>query len=696
MGLFNKKQTQLNKRDKVSSYINQLLRQMSQYNGGDLGLNNKKSLNYIFARNGYYRALVDKRGRDVARVPLELYDYSSGEKVKVTDSPLLDLLKKPNSEMTQIQLRKLTNVWYDNVGEWIWWKQRNISGKTIGLYPINPSKIYQKGSETETWKFSYENGEMEVSNDDIIYCRDINPDDEYGRGAGQGQATSDELSVAEKIAQMLEITFDNRAVPPYIITFDGMSEDALVQARENWFNKFKGFLKANIPMFANKSVDVKRLAYDFQETQVIEIGKEMKDTFREIWGIPKELMGDLGSSNRAASVESWNIYSENVIIPAMDLFVDILNCHLVPEFGENLKLEYVNPNKADRKFVSDHMAKFPFAYRVNEVRGLTGHVEWEGQQGEEIWTPLNFTSQFSPQGGNNQVFQEKKKMDLTIKKKSTNIKIVKNEEIEVDEQEIEDEELALLLLGLITATATSSYLFASLENVYKSIILEVGNQGLNELGSQLEYAINSVNTNNYINNLNTSTMVNIADTFKNKVSKVINDGIENKIPFSDIVTQVGDVFTGYQNGSDIKRIVETETTATTNFARLESAKQSKITGIKKQWITQRDDRVRESHLIDGQTKLLEEYFVLENGNTAQYPGDPNLPGEDRVNERCGLGYVVQDVALAGDTEESRTAYWKSMDAENEQYRRILTEQYKKVFKQLENDIANSLKEGGRK
>jgi len=55
------------------------------------------------------------------------------------------------------------------------------------------------------------------------------------------------------------------------------------------------------------------------------------------------------------------------------------------------------------------------------------------------------------------------------------------------------------------------------------------------------------------------------------------------------------------------------------------------------WNTAGDRDVRESHrVMQGQTRLLNEFFISGVGNLLRYPGDPNAPAEDRVHCRCHL------------------------------------------------------------
>lgn len=386
LNLFKKKSN----KNEVQNYMGQLLKLLSDSFGGDLGTNNKRAINHIFGRSSWYRMCVAKRARDISSIPFILYDTSNGECKIIKDHPYLDLLNQFNPRMLGIQARDLLQRWYDNVGEWGLWLETGIRGQVTSLYPINPSKIIRMGSENIDWIISTEAGEKEIPDSDFIYLKDINPNDEYGRGIGQGQSASDELSIISKINKMLGVTFDNKAVPPYIIRFEGVSEPDIKKAREDWFNNFKGFLKAGIPMFTNKKVDIQKMAYNFEETQIFELSKESKKDMRLMWGIPASIIGEEENSNKATSVNSWNIYCDGVTIPAMELLVQLLNIKLTPRFGKNLKLGYKNPSKTDTQFKLDVMKAAPYSFTRNEYRVLARFEEWEGEEGKKIFLPLNF------------------------------------------------------------------------------------------------------------------------------------------------------------------------------------------------------------------------------------------------------------------------------------------------------------------
>lgn len=93
------------------------------------------------------------------------------------------------------------------------------------------------------------------------------------------------------------------------------------------------------------------------------------------------------------------------------------------------------------------------------------------------------------------------------------------------------------------------------------------------------------------------------------------------------ISEVGDL-------GKILRVAETEGHRILNEAELIAAKKG---GAKtKTWITQRDDRVRETHdYLLGETVGIDEVFVTFDGDKARFPGDFEN-AENNVNCRCVL------------------------------------------------------------
>ena len=98
----------------------------------------------------------------------------------------------------------------------------------------------------------------------------------------------------------------------------------------------------------------------------------------------------------------------------------------------------------------------------------------------------------------------------------------------------------------------------------------------------------------------------------------------------------------FENGTadEIYRVVETDShriynDAVMNVGEAENAKAHDGI-IAKQWVTMRDDRVRDTHdYLEGMTIPLNDRFYTYDGDSARYPGDFEDPANN-VNCRCGI------------------------------------------------------------
>ena len=251
-----------------------------------------------------------------------------------------------------------------------------------------------------------------------------------------------------------------------------------------------------------------------------------------------------------------------------------------------------------------------------------------------------------------------------------------------------EEELLTLLVGLF-GTVTSSFLFNITESSYLDVIFKAGNSGANELALGVDMLPATPSISNYLDQMLSESSVNISNTFKKDFNKILekSKGGTKK----ELESKISKMFDRYKTGDKIEQIAETEASATANFARLEVVQQYNVP-VKKEWLTQMDDKVRDSHLIDGQLRELADLFDLTDGEKALYPGDPNLPAQDRINERCFLTYNNNGVSYAGVTPEDRDSYWLKQRSEIEVYKNIIKESYKKAFEDIEQKINKLIKE----
>lgn len=90
---------------------------------------------------------------------------------------------------------------------------------------------------------------------------------------------------------------------------------------------------------------------------------------------------------------------------------------------------------------------------------------------------------------------------------------------------------------------------------------------------------------------------------------------------------------------DFQRVAETDATRVYNAGVVDGGNASGVPGVRKQWITMDDDRVRSTHdyLADMVVPLNEDFYTYD-GDHARAPGLFTLP-ENNINCRCTLTLI---------------------------------------------------------
>lgn len=130
--------------------------------------------------------------------------------------------------------------------------------------------------------------------------------------------------------------------------------------------------------------------------------------------------------------------------------------------------------------------------------------------------------------------------------------------------------------------------------------------------------------------------------FGGDISERVQQEIRDTIAFhltdaGDDVSTIADAVSTYFDGMEAyqaMRIARTETAAGAQEA-IEVTYQTNADIVKgREWVTSNDDRVRDSHQIDGQVVALDENFILGSGVEIEYPVAPAGPAEEVINCRC--------------------------------------------------------------
>lgn len=145
----------------------------------------------------------------------------------------------------------------------------------------------------------------------------------------------------------------------------------------------------------------------------------------------------------------------------------------------------------------------------------------------------------------------------------------------------------------------------------------------------------------YLDNIELlNTVQGITDTTKERILKVIADGVEAGDSVDDIVRKLqSDEYTTAR----ARRIVRTESVAATNLGSMVGAMSTGIM-YQKEWISGMDHRVRHrprdqfDHLVLNGT-VVDMEVAYNNGENIRYPGDKKASAGNFCNCRCTQGFI---------------------------------------------------------
>ncbi|GIW89990.1 MAG: hypothetical protein KatS3mg109_0422 [Pirellulaceae bacterium] len=331
----------------------------------------------------------------------KFFHLGDTELIEIEDHPIIGLLNGgANTWFTGFEIRKLTSVYMDTVGEAWWLKERNAAGAPVSVWPVPPTWVHElpvPGRPVVVLQLGGETVEIPLT--ELVWFRHLDPANPFGRGSGYGQALGDELATDEYIARHIKQWFFNSARPELLITVPGASEAELRHAEARWTSRLQGFWRAWKPYFVNQNVDVKEIGQSFREMQLTDLRKFERDLIIQVFGVPPELLGIIESSNRATIEAADHIMARYVLQPRLEFMRLVLQERLVPEYDDRLIIDYESPVQADRQYLLDAARAQPASLTVDEWRELQGLAPLPDGRGAVFLTPLSVVSTEEPGGG---------------------------------------------------------------------------------------------------------------------------------------------------------------------------------------------------------------------------------------------------------------------------------------------------------
>lgn len=317
--------------------------------------------------------------------------YKAEKRLREWDAhPILDMLAKANPVMTGRTAMQVTQTYMDLKGETFWLLERNQFGMPVAFWPLPPHWIQDTPTPDKPYyRVSFPMYQGNIPYTEIIWLKDPDPVNPYGRGIGYAESLGDELDTDEYASKHLKAWFYNRARPDLLISMEGAKRDELERAKAEWTNENQGVLKAFRAHFVNRPMQVTQLGQTFQDQQMVPLREFERNTVMQVFGMSPEILGVLESSNRSTIDAADYLMAKFVIVPRLEFLRTELQEQLVPLYDERIIIDYEDPTPGDKEFALNVAKSQPWILTLDEWRELAGREAIGGDLGETRMRPVN-------------------------------------------------------------------------------------------------------------------------------------------------------------------------------------------------------------------------------------------------------------------------------------------------------------------
>lgn len=577
---------------------------------------------------------------------------AANELKEVAEHPFLDFLSRGGGGLDGFTALYISQLYLEFAGEFFWVVEKNKAGKAHEFWVIPPNwikDIPDNMAEGGYFDIQFPEGkQLKAAKEDVLWVKQPNVSNPYGRGSGLGGALADELDLAENVTKHVANFFYNGALPQAIIAVEGANQNAVTQFATHWLDKHRGVNRAHEPAFVGNKVTVSELGSSLSDLQISEIKQWERDVFHQIWGVPPELLGIVANSNRATITQARSIFAAEVIEPRV-IFIQRRLQAMLDEIDPGLILDHVSNIPDDQDYKLEVMRSNPGAFRVKDWKEAAGlpydeqdnvYLVEPTKRAIENWDELNEMAA-SPYYSDPLQLRSSdgvKKKSPLVTKALTNADVIR-------------------ILESIDDGALRTKLLPVWNNEVKQWIADrIAEYGLSPDSVDLQTLI----VQNHIKDFSLNRLREINDTTRAKMQDLLKNSLTEGDSIPQIASKLRQQFD--VESYRAKLIARTESLRSSNFASYAVYSENGIEG--KEYIATNDGRVRDEHLAaDGQVVRMDAPFTLGDGTKCMFAGQSGVAKHD-CNCRCTFAPVADMKSVSGmRTKEQRVEIWKRFDRE---------------------------------
>ena len=337
-----------------------------------------------------------------------VYKYNADGTKKPYDSPLLqEFLSQPNALMTWNQLIQEAIGFKLLTGNTFLW---GIKGRTsltsdkfssIYVLPSQHVQINMKGNQRgiESYSLDYfgQDGEEDISVEDVLHLKTFNPDyngnGDFLYGQSPLRAAYNSLQTNNDAILTSRNYLKNQGPRGFLSTkmddvYGEISESDKEAMRTSFRRNNTGIGKAGQMTILPGDWKYSAIDSTSADLQLIEHYKLTVNDICNVYNFPTVLISD-GQTSFSNQKEAKKALWSNVIIPVLTEIRDGLNTWLTPKYGNKICLDFdikdIKELQEDIEKQANAVMKLQNVVTVNEARALIGLAPIEGPEGEAMY-----------------------------------------------------------------------------------------------------------------------------------------------------------------------------------------------------------------------------------------------------------------------------------------------------------------------
>ncbi len=596
---------------------------------------------------------------------------------EILDHPFTRVLRRPNPAMSGQDLMELLMAHLLLPGNALW-QPLVVGGQIRELWPVMPDKVRpipskQPGEWLEAWEIE---GQRHVPPETFIHFQQFDPGNPYW-GTGPLLAAARTIDTDNEALDTQKISMQNRAIPDGIFTpnLEVMTREQFAEANRQIAEVYTAKGKRRAPWVI--TAKYQQMALSPVEMDYIASRLANKQDIAAAFGIDSAFLGDKSASTYNNLVEMKRSLYEQAVLPMLDDIKATMNLRIAPLYGD-IEIAYDTSGVAALR--EDYTAKAETAARLwslgvpMSMLNTTLELGLEEYEGWDVsYLPMNVVpadmvgaepepvpeepepapDADQPKSLNVNTEEQKalfwKRIDtrrqaywnVVAKRLSTLygaggdavVRAVRNAPMESAENQAE-----------AAITSLRPRWEKTLRAICMALVEDFGNQTAADLGGKPKAKPGDPETKDdrwvfdpfndavkkWLAEHVTESVTLILRSEANRVSRIIEEGRAANATIDEVARSLRDFYDGPQARFNAMRTARTEVHAAAGFGQREAALQSKWVKTH-QWISSRDDRVRDAHQdIDGEEVPINQKY----SNGLWHPGDTSGDPAEFVMCRC--------------------------------------------------------------